>query len=380
MDEHPQGDRLHYPDLRILRYRAIKDFTVEGLGRVTLITGKNNTGKSSILEALYLHATNASPAVVNRILRVREEADARAGVSEFSAYPGSLFHGFPRLEDDSSESIMISTTGQDGRIGLWIRVEWLAEVREPDGQMRLVATKRSTSAYPDGSPNLNLVPTLMVETENGRRYDRIDGASGSPIGGRLARTVAARMPCHTVDPHTGKQTGVLEDLWSGIALTAGEDDVVEALRIVVPEISGVSMVAGDNAREDRIAIVRTADFSRPVPLRSFGDGMARIFAIVLSLVNASGGLLLIDEFENGLHHTVQIDVWRTIFRLARRLDVQVFAASHSWDTVEAFQKAAAEAPEDGALLRLTRRYGDVIPTVFPEDELAIVTRQKIEVR
>ena len=108
--------------------------------------------------------------------------------------------------------------------------------------------------------------------------------------------------------------------------------------------------------------------------------MARIFAIVLSLVNAENGILLIDEFENGLHHTVQIDVWRMIFRLAKRLDVQVFAASHSWDALEAFQKAAAEAPEEGALLRLTRRYGNVIPTVFPEDELAIVTRNKIEVR
>ena len=127
-------------------------------------------------------------------------------------------------------------------------------------------------------------------------------------------------------------------------------------------------------------MVRSTDFSRPVPLRSFGDGMARIFAIVLSLVNAEDGILLIDEFENGLHHTVQLDAWRMIFRLARDLDVQVFATSHSWDAVETFQQAAAEAPEDGALLRLTRRGDDIVPTVFTEDELAIATRDGIEVR
>ena len=126
--------------------------------------------------------------------------------------------------------------------------------------------------------------------------------------------------------------------------------------------------------------MRSAGFRRPLPLRSFGDGLNRVFVIVLSLVNARGGILLIDEFENGLHHTAQLDVWRMIFRLARRLDVQVFATSHSWDALEAFQKAAAEVPEEGALLRLTNRNGNIIPTVFTEDELAVVTRHKIEVR
>ena len=101
---------------------------------------------------------------------------------------------------------------------------------------------------------------------------------------------------------------------------------------------------------------------------------------MLSLVNARGGLLLIDELENGLHYSVQLDAWRMIFKLARKLDVQVFATSHSWDAVETFQKAAAETPEEGALLRLTRRGDNIIPTVFVEEELSVATRHKIEVR
>jgi predicted ATP-dependent endonuclease of OLD family len=117
-----------------------------------------------------------------------------------------------------------------------------------------------------------------------------------------------------------------------------------------------------------------------VPLRSFGDSVNRLFGIVLSLVTAKDGLLLIDEVENGLHHSVQYDVWKTIFALAQRLNVQVLATSHSWDTIEAFQKAAGETPEDGVLVRLLRRGDDVIATVFDEEDLRIVTRDKIEVR
>jgi AAA15 family ATPase/GTPase len=130
----------------------------------------------------------------------------------------------------------------------------------------------------------------------------------------------------------------------------------------------------------RTAIVRAAGIPRPVPLRSFGDGLNRLFGIVLSLVNAKDGLLLIDEFENGLHHSIQVDIWRAVFRLAGSLDIQVVATSHSWDAIEAFQKAASEDPEEGVLIRLSRKGEEIIPTLFREDELAVVTRDRIEVR
>jgi len=108
--------------------------------------------------------------------------------------------------------------------------------------------------------------------------------------------------------------------------------------------------------------------------------MNRLFGIILSLVNAKEGLLLIDEFENGMHYTVQADAWRAIFQLAERLDIQVFATSHSWDAIEAFQKACSENPGEGVLIRLSRKGDDIIPTLFREDELAIATRDRIEVR
>ena len=78
------------------------------------------------------------------------------------------------------------------------------------------------------------------------------------------------------------------------------------------------------------------------------SGLNRLFGIILSLVNAKDGLLLIDEVENGMHHSVQLDLWRVIFRLSRQLNIQVFATSHSWDSVEAFQKAAVSAAMEAA--------------------------------
>jgi predicted ATP-dependent endonuclease of OLD family len=101
---------------------------------------------------------------------------------------------------------------------------------------------------------------------------------------------------------------------------------------------------------------------------------------VLSLCNARNGVLLVDEIENGLHYSVQRDIWRAIFRLAKDLNVQVFATSHSWDCVRAFQEAASESPQDGVLVRLSRLDDRIAPTLFSEKELEIVTRDCIEVR
>ena len=358
------------------RFRAFRELTLCGLGRVNLITGKNNTGKSSVLEGLHLLARNAALDVIYDILRYREENIEEAEEEGRSADPESLsqvvsglFHGFPRLSEDP-EPIAISTSGGSSPMNMTMRLGWLAEERDSAGKYRLAPLEFSLSTESEG------IPGLIVETQEGtlnfplERFGVYRYRPRPPNG--------TRMPCIFVSPYGGGSTGMLGPLWDKIALSDREQDVVEALRIIDPQISAVSMVG--NTRRKPTAIVRADNIERPVPLRSFGDGLNRLFGIILSLVNARGGFLLVDEFENGLHHTVQLDVWRTIFKLAQTLDIQVFATSHSWDAVEAFQKAAAEAPEEGVLIRLARRGEDVIPTVLSEAELAIATRDQIEVR
>ena len=370
------------------RFRAFRELTICGLGRVNLITGKNNTGKSSVLEGLRLIARNAALDVMYDILRHREENVEEAEKEGYAADPESLFqvvsglfHGFPLLSEDP-EPIAISTSGMSSSMNMTMRLGWLAEERDSAEKYQLVPQQLSLLDASEISPALiaetqESIPALIVGTEEGtlnlplERFGRyLYRPRRSPNG--------TQMPCIFVSPYGGEGTGMLGPLWGKIALSDREQDVVEALRIIDPQISAVSMVG--STRRKPTAIVRADNIERPVPLRSFGDGLNRLFGIILSLVNARGGLLLVDEFENGLHHTVQLDVWRTIFQLARTHDIQVFATSHSWDAVEAFQKAAAKAPEEGVLIRLARRGEDVVPTVLSEAELAIATRDQIEVR
>ncbi len=368
----------------IERFRAFRELRIEGLGRVNLITGRNNTGKSSVLEALRILASDASPVIISNILRYREEdisepeEQGRPIDIEGLFQVSTLFNGFPQLSEDP-EPIVISTNGGQRPMMLTLAIGWFSEQRDPDGARRLVT--QEASLFGTGEPEG--VPALKVGTGNASRLFPLDYFRRPSYRSRLFRSELGdepRMACVFVSPYGGERTATLGAMWDKIALSDREKDVVEALRIIDPEISAVSMVGGEGPRQTRTAIVRADNISRPVPLRSFGDGLNRLFGIVLSLVNAKDGFLLIDEFENGMHHTVQSDAWRTVFRLAQKLEIQVFATSHSWDSIEAFQKAAAETPEEGVLVRLSRKGEDIIPTLFREDELAVATRDRIEVR
>jgi hypothetical protein len=369
--------------LTIERFRSLRQLKLEGLGSVNLITGRNNTGKSSVLEALRILASDASPSVINNILRYREEdigepeEPTRPMDTEGMLQISSLFPGFPQLSD-KPQPIVIMANGRQRPMKLTLEVAWVSEERDQEGARRLVPQQSNLFGEErDG------IPALVVEAGGAKRILTLDYFRRYPYRGRPFRADLGdepSLPCVFVNPYGGERTATLGVLWDKIALSDREKDVVEALRIIDPEISAVSMVGGEGPRQQRTAIVRASNLPRPVPLRSFGDGLNRLFGIVLSLVNAKDGLLLIDEFENGMHHTIQLDAWRAVFKLSRRLGIQVFATSHSWDSVEAFQKAAVESPEEGVLVRLSRKGEDIIPTLFREDELTVATRDRIEVR
>lgn len=112
-----------------------------------------------------------------------------------------------------------------------------------------------------------------------------------------------------------------------------------------------------------------------------GDGINRILSIILALVNSDNGYLLIDEFENGLHYSIQAKVWQIIFELAQELNVQVFATTHSNDSVEAFAKTLENNPNfEGSLYRLEKKSENIKAHNFSKEEIMIAHQQNINLR
>ncbi len=182
--------------------------------------------------------------------------------------------------------------------------------------------------------------------------------------------------------------GVLEDdkiaeWWNDVELTPDEDQVVDALKLVANSVERAAVVlepARHRRRDDQV-IVRFKGDPAPVPLKSLGDGAVRVFAVALALANSRDGFLVIDEAENGIHHSLQKRFWCMVLETAEANNVQVLATTHSRDCVEGFARAVTECQHiDGALARINRQNGETWAVEYSERDMRIATEQGIEVR
>jgi len=262
-------------NLTIEGFRVFRELKLEGLGRVNLITGRNNTGKSSLLEAVRILASNSPSATIRSILTHREEdvletdEPSKQGYAEIAVQVLTLFHGFPELSG-SWEPIVIAAGGSQQPMKLTLSLDWFFEERAENGTRKYVPRQMELLDEEDG------IPLLTFDTGDTKRLLSLEDLRSYPYHLHLfspESKSATSISCIHVSPYGGKSTVRLGTLWDRIALSDLEDQVVEALGIIDPSITAVSMVGGDRPRRPRTAIVRSGKIPRPVPLRSFGDGL-----------------------------------------------------------------------------------------------------------
>src|SRR5260370_222570 len=356
--------------LEIRNFRAFLDLKVEHLGRVNLLVGKNNVGKTSLLEAIHLYASRAAtPTFIWEMMRTRHEVKQPfVNVKDMLTALKYLFYGRNDIKP-GLQPIQIGPINSPQAM-LSITVDWsVTETRNGTLHTRPLESGEDYAAD-------NLVPRFTIQAAGATLSYPIDPSL--PQG--ILRLNSNEIPCVFTSAN-GLSAQRLTELWDSIALTKLETDVLIALRLIAPGVADLNFVSTPLSLRERIPVVRIADNDVPLPLYSLGDGMLRALGISLALVNVKDGILLIDEFENGLYYSVQPDLWQFIFRVARHLNVQVFATTHSWDCIEAFQKAAsADKQTEGLLIRLESKKDKIVATLFDEQELGIATQAQIEVR
>ena len=169
------------------------------------------------------------------------------------------------------------------------------------------------------------------------------------------------------------------DLWDAIALTDEEPKVIQALKIIEPKIDRIAFLS----RFDNMSgvFVRLEDLNDRVPLGSLGDGVRHLLIISLAVIRSIGGAVMIDEIDTGLHHTVMTDMWRMLIKTAKRLNVQVFATTHSLDCVRSLAWLHEQEPDICQGVRLHRvdiEYDKT--TVYSPQEIALAAKHHAEIR
>ena len=382
--------------LEIKNFRILEDFRVSKLGRVNLIVGKNNSGKSSVLEALRIYAGNAQHGLLEQIAAGHDETyrlKENEQIESDMQFPfEDLFTGRHFPQDEAlAISIGELVSGDDAlRIEHGFLIEEEDPVKVDLEEIIGIRTRlrRITNSSHDELSSETFSHALFV-TKGERSFPPIQlDKYGRPGFRYPLRKLSGTVPCSVI-PTQFISIDDLADEWDKIVFTEHEEVVRDALRIITPEFENLTFVRDDEnlpRKLRRSAKVKVSDSPHPVPLNSLGDGMLRVLQLVLKVFPAKGGFLLIDEFENGLHFSVQEKVWALLFELAQKLDIQIFATTHSWDCIESFAKAAiARKDVEGVLFRVGRSVresdrGQVIATVFDEDALYNITQADVEVR
>jgi AAA15 family ATPase/GTPase len=348
---------------------------------VNLIVGKNNSGKSTVLEALRIYAGNANQQLLENIAASHDEKfrfnNEDIGRSSTFFPFEDLFIGrhFPQDEDIE---IVIGESVRNKKT-LFIKHVFFIDKTITAPQLSFNAP----TSYPEIISKLK-IEGLDIPPKQALWVRREESDLSFLI--RLENNSFPYLPySYPSEGFVPTQFISANDLareWDQVVLSEHEEIIKQAMQIVLPEFEKLAFIG---EQMNRSAKVKLTNFSRPIPLKSLGDGMMRVLQLALKLVSARG-FLLIDEFENGLHYSIQEKIWTLLFKMAEKLDIQVFATTHSWDCIESFTKVAIEnETTEGVLFRMgrsakTSNKGQIIATVYDKERLYNITQADIEVR
>ena len=363
---------LPVPDLQIRGFRGIDSLDIPRFTQVTLIAGLNGIGKTTVLEALEVLASRGLGDVLTGILvKRREQGQAidEQGRQVTVLDWESLFYGRSPNEDD-----VISIGVKDSDESLRISVA-TAEDIENDGAESILGGLDPEIAILKASMN-GARKYLPMTTERRGHYlwrrRRAPFEAGYP----------AELQYETVGPDVLRDDQ-LASMWDDIALSPELREVTTSVtKMFGRQIKVIAMTGGEGSSSPgRRAMVSLDEGSRPVPLKSLGDGAMRITGNIMSVSRSDTCLVLVDEIENGIHHSIQKQFWSTMIDAAARNDTQLVATTHSWDCVEAFAHAAVEnVSVDCSLIRLDDIGDELTVAMYDESNLLSATESGIEVR
>jgi predicted ATP-dependent endonuclease of OLD family len=322
--------------LHIKNFRGLRDLKIEPLKQVNLITGQNNTGKTGVLEALVLLLDDQTQTYRNNL---------------------------PNL---------FRTVGGDWNENFW---KWLFYNKNLKQNLKVEATLGK-----DGDFAIILRGSQAPIDFNPSQFGAAGQIGGVPYMLTMGKAHAGLKPAvfstHPSDP--------IKDAidYNRVILKRRKKQVEKLLKEIEPRLEAVeALQTGQPGHSSTPLIYADLGLSEMIPVTQLGQGFNRLLDIYSEIVVADAKVLLIDEIENGLHHSVMPVIWKGLFSAAKEFDVQIFATTHSWECILAADEAARAGENyDLALIRLDRVKDDIKATVIDEKSLSTAKELQWEMR
>lgn len=323
---------MQYQDLTIENFRGIEKLQITNLKRVNLLVGKNNCGKTSVLEALFLLSGMSNPQLPVNIHIFRDLILTRD--EDFS---------FMFRDLDFTIPITISGILDNKKRKLTIRP--LYSRYKPKIIEKHVEPVTQPDFMPSSTSLVQIVEGLELKFMNGPNQQFSATISLKEKESQLKGKYSENLSCSFINPKTSMNQ--MDKHVEGLLVQKELDRVIAILQGIEPQLSDIRLGAGSMIWVD---IGR----EKLLPLNIMGDGMRRVLAFISTVSAMKNGVVLLDEIENGLHYSSLSVLWKTLFAACKEYNVQLVATTHSYECIESFSKTYEQIEPQGDDIRLFR--------------------------
>ena len=366
--------------LTVSNFRNIESLTLDPLGRITLIAGKNGVGKTAVLEALWLLSGPNLPELGGRVSAMR-------GLPTFGREYifRDLFRNF-----DPEGHVEIVGYGDLGshsrRLEIYLQNHEQIDAFDPNA---LASGKTEPLSISSVEDDYEIV--FKYRHDDGTDYSSRAwwvaeqmtlGVSGPGSVSRGIRQeshpLPGRPPSAYIPVFSRDDPETIATRLGKLQLQGDDGKILDLIHPIEPRLERLILIS---IEDTPVIHAYLQGSSKPIPVHLLGEGLNRMLRLGLLMGEVSGGMLLVDEIENGLHHSAQKEIFSILYRLAEELDVQIVATTHSRECVRKAHESSASLGDDAfAFYRLDYYDGQVLPVRYDAEMLDVAIQHNMEIR
>ncbi|OAV70737.1 recombination protein F [Bacteroidales bacterium Barb6] len=303
--------------LTIKNFRGFDALEIDGLSKINIFLGKNNSGKTSVLESLFLLLGMSNPMLPKVVNQFR---GFNSGAATQLNY---LFHN---LKAENKPSFYGKFSDQSER---WLELE--AQYQDNPEPILSDGTGISISMPAINGVDLNFSIKKIQDPK--KTYKSSLLYENKALSYKLSGDYTEELQALFVS--SDKNDSSVLARYSEIVKRKEGDFILNSLRQFDDNIIGIQALP-DGLYFD------VKGFDELTSISMMGDGVKQFLSVITAVAAKKDSFVLIDEIENGLHHSKLKLLWRCALSLAERYNSQLFIVTHDMEIISRLVEVLGE--------------------------------------
>lgn len=357
-----------FNEVEINNFRGIKHLLLTDLRQINLLVGKNNCGKSTVLDAMFLLSGFSNPLLNMRINQFRDYSsftEEDLALNFYNLITNNHIRIRGNMSDGAVRKLEIIPIVSESPIVISKGNVSSQAISNKEANINAGLTMNFSYVKANGEKKNDSAAIIITDKENNenlkirRSKEYQETLSGIYLNSKFAFNIVVE-----------NLTRIIEE--------KQEHVIVEILQHIEPKIKSIAVL--------KSGVSVDIGLDRLVPINMLGDGIRKVLAIITSLYECKNGVVFIDEIDNGMHFSSLSSLWKAIIKTVRMLNVQVFATTHNIESLQSLNQVLSdgecvESKSDIMCYSLRHLPTDELKAYeYPYEKFQHVINQEIEIR